>query len=49
VISTDAHSVDGLGVLRFGILQGRRAGLTKDDVANTRSWEKLTKLIGQKR
>ena len=36
VISTDAHSIDGLGALRYGILQARRAGLTKEDVANTR-------------
>ena len=27
VISTDAHSTAGLEVLRFGILQARRAGL----------------------
>jgi DNA polymerase (family 10) len=46
VISTDAHSTAGLEVLRFGILQARRAGLTKADVANTRPWEKLKKLIG---
>jgi DNA polymerase (family 10) len=49
VISTDAHSVDGLGVLRYGILQARRAGLTKDDVANTRSWDQLKRSIGKKR
>jgi DNA polymerase (family 10) len=45
VISTDAHSVIGLDVLRFGILQARRAGLTKADVANTRPWEKMRKMI----
>jgi DNA polymerase (family 10) len=48
VISTDAHSVDGLGVMRYGILQARRAGLTKDDVANTRPWNELKALIGRK-
>ena len=41
VISSDAHSVDGLGVLRYGVLQARRAGLTIDDVANTRGVEKF--------
>lgn len=46
VVSTDAHSVDGLDVLRYGILQARRAGLTKHDVANTRDWDELKKLIG---
>jgi DNA polymerase (family 10) len=31
VINTDAHSPDGLDVLRYGILQARRAGLTRQD------------------
>lgn len=35
VISSDAHSTEGFEVLRYGVLQARRAGLTKDDVANT--------------
>ena len=47
VISTDAHSTSGLDVLRYGILQARRAGLTKADVANTRPWAKLKALIGR--
>jgi DNA polymerase (family 10) len=46
VINTDAHSPDGLDVLRYGILQARRAGLTKADVANTRTWAQMKKLIG---
>jgi DNA polymerase (family 10) len=45
VIDTDAHSVDGLAVMRYGILQARRAGLTKADVANTRSWAEFKKLM----
>ncbi|MCH5375836.1 MAG: DNA polymerase/3'-5' exonuclease PolX, partial [Planctomycetes bacterium] len=49
VINTDAHSVESLGMMRYGILQARRAGLTKADVANTRTWPKLKKLIGDKR
>ena len=48
VINTDAHSPDGLDVLRYGILQARRAGLTKDDVANTRTWPQMKKLVGAK-
>jgi DNA polymerase (family 10) len=48
VINTDAHSPDGLDVLRYGILQARRAGLTKHDVANTRTWAQMKKLIGRK-
>lgn len=47
VISTDAHSIDGLDCLRYGILQARRAGLTKQDVANTRTCQQLQKLIGK--
>ena len=48
VISTDAHSTDQLGVMRFGIIQARRAGLTKADVANTRTWKQMQKLVGRK-
>ena len=45
VINSDAHSTEGLGVLRYGVLQARRAGLTKEDVLNTRSWNAVKKLI----
>lgn len=45
VISTDAHSTRGLDVMRCGILQARRAGLTADDVANTRTLAGLRKLM----
>ena len=41
VISTDAHSIGSLDVMRYGILQARRAGLTKGDVVNTRPWEEV--------
>jgi DNA polymerase (family X) len=44
VINTDAHSPGGLTTMRYGILQARRAGLTKADVANTRPWSQLKKL-----
>ena len=47
VICSDAHSTRGLDVLRYGILQARRAGLTKADVANTRSWKQIKKLLGR--
>jgi DNA polymerase (family 10) len=36
VVSVDAHSVGGLSVLPFGIGIARRAGVTKDEVLNTR-------------
>jgi DNA polymerase (family 10) len=45
VISTDAHSTQGLDVMRCGVLQARRAGLEPDDVANTRTLAGLRKLM----
>ncbi|QEG35478.1 DNA polymerase/3'-5' exonuclease PolX [Bythopirellula goksoeyrii] len=45
VISTDAHSTGGLDVMRYGVLQARRGGLTAKDVANTLPWEKFAKLL----
>ena len=47
VISTDAHYPEGLDVMRLGVQQARRGGLTKDDVANTRTWPRLKKLLGK--
>jgi DNA polymerase (family 10) len=49
VISTDAHSTLGLEMLRYGVLQARRGGLTKQDVANTRSWAQMRKLCRRKK
>ena len=46
VINTDAHHVDGLNMMQYGVLQARRAGLTRDDVANTQTWKKLRSQIG---
>jgi DNA polymerase (family 10) len=45
VISTDAHTTDGLDVMRYGITQARRGGLTKADVANTKTWKQFDKLL----
>lgn len=47
VISSDAHSTSGLDVLRYGVLQARRGGLTADDVANTRPWAKIKRMLGK--
>jgi len=49
VIATDAHGISGFEAMRYGVQQARRGGLTKDDVANTRSWAQLKKLLGRKR
>lgn len=45
VISTDAHSTSGFEVLEYGVYQARRAGLTANDVANTRSFKQFKRLL----
>ena len=45
VISTDAHSVNGFEVLEYGVDQARRAGLTADDVANTKTLKEFRRLL----
>jgi DNA polymerase (family 10) len=45
VINTDSHHISHLDKIRFGILQARRAWLTKDDVLNTLPLEKFTKAM----
>ena len=45
VISTDAHSTEGLDVMRHGVQQAQRGGLTVEDVANARGWKEFEKLL----
>ena len=45
IIDTDSHSTNGFNALRYGVDQARRAGLTKADIANTRSWPELKRLL----
>ena len=45
VISTDAHSTVGLEMMRHGVQQAQRGGLTAADVANTLLWEKFSELV----
>ena len=47
VISTDAHRTDGLDSMRYGIMQARRGGLSKHDVANTHTWPQVKKILGK--
>ena len=47
VINTDAHSSEGLEVMRCGIIQARRAGLAHVDVANTMTWSDLLTLLNR--
>ena len=44
-ISTDAHSVEEMRFMRFGVYQARRGWLEPQDVLNTRSWDDLHQLI----
>ena len=45
VINTDSHHTSHLDKIRYGILQARRAWLTKDDVLNTLRAEKFAKAM----
>jgi DNA polymerase (family X) len=45
VINTDSHHTSHLDKIRFGILQGRRAWLTKEDVLNTLPVQKFAKAM----
>jgi len=49
VINSDAHSVAGLDVMRYGVVQARRGGLTRNDVANARSWRELQEIVSPTR
>ena len=44
-INTDAHSMGELDLVRYGLDQARRAGLTKMTVLNCRPWEQLQRLF----
>ena len=45
VVSSDAHQVSALEYVEFGVAQARRAWLTADQIANTRTWAQLRKLM----
>ncbi|MEI8381584.1 MAG: DNA polymerase/3'-5' exonuclease PolX [Planctomycetota bacterium] len=45
VIDTDSHSTNGFESLVYGVGQARRAGLTRNDVANSRPWSEFQKLL----
>jgi DNA polymerase (family 10) len=48
VISTDAHNINGLAAMMYGVVQARRGGLTKEDVANTRPWSEVKRMLGRR-
>ncbi len=41
LIGSDAHSVPGLGLIRYGVIVARRAGATARDIANTRPFAEV--------
>ncbi len=45
VINTDAHHTSHMEMIKYGVLQARRAWLTKDDVLNTLPAEKFAKAM----
>jgi DNA polymerase (family 10) len=45
VLNTDAHGVDTLDNMAYGVATARRAWLTAADVANTRGWREFSKLL----
>ena len=45
VINTDSHHTSHMEKIRFGVLQARRAWLTKDDVLNTLPLQKFAKAM----
>ena len=46
-VNTDAHGVDTLSNIVYGVATARRGWLTRKQVANTRSWRELLKLRGR--
>ncbi|MDH4326119.1 MAG: DNA polymerase III, partial [Betaproteobacteria bacterium] len=48
-VSSDAHGVDGLDVLRFGVGQARRGWLEKEDVLNARPLAGLRRWLARAR
>ena len=45
VVSSDAHEVPALDYVEFGVAQARRAWLGAEQIANTRTWAQLKKLM----
>ncbi len=48
-VNTDAHGTDTLSNMAYGIATARRAWLTADQIANTRSWTAFKKLRKKRR
>src|SRR4051794_16576672 len=44
LVDSDAHGVNTMGIVRWGIVTARRAWLTPSDIANTRPWKEFAPL-----
>jgi DNA polymerase (family X) len=47
VLNTDAHGVDTMDNMAFGVASARRAWLTAADIANTRPWKEFKQLLNR--
>jgi DNA polymerase (family X) len=47
VIDTDAHRIEELSWMRYGVDQARRGWCEAADIANTRSWEEFQKFLAK--
>jgi hypothetical protein len=48
VISTDAHTTNGLKAMRYGVQMARRGWIEKKDVVNTLSLQKMLAVLRPK-
>lgn len=49
IISTDAHAVEELSFMRWGVDQARRGWVERKNVVNARGLDALTKVLGQRK
>ena len=47
-LGTDAHSIDGLQSMKYGVGQARRGWLERRDILNTQPLQELVKLFGRR-
>jgi DNA polymerase (family 10) len=47
IIGTDAHNINHLNFMRYGIATARRGWLKKEDIINTKSRDKINILFNR--
>jgi len=45
IINTDAHAVGQLNLMEYGVDVAKRGWATKNDIANTRSCDKMREML----